>query len=219
MSFIDTYKDLRSLDVMEHAEKKDTGKVQLTYLSWTWAIDEVSKRFDFSYEIEFFEGKPYVYDTNTGYMVFTNVTIDGVTKRMWLPVMDERNNAMLDHEYTYKTKYGENKVASATMFEINKTIMRCLVKNLAMFGLGINIYAGEDLPFEDDRPKVYPYSDEVMTRDEAKMIYANEKIKSMAEVFLETEGATKIADLSPSKQKEFTTTIREAFKKETKLWQ
>jgi hypothetical protein len=48
--------------------------------------------------------------------------------------------------YTYKTKYGEKVVEAATTFDINKTIMRCLVKNLAMFGLGIYIYAGEDLP-------------------------------------------------------------------------
>ena len=88
-----------------------------------------------------------MYDENTGYMVFTTVTIDGITHMMWLPVMDGANKAMKNQPYTYATKYnGEKTVDAATMFDINKTIMRCLVKNLAMFGLGLYIYAGEDLP-------------------------------------------------------------------------
>ena len=78
--------------------------------------------------------------------MFTKVTIEGITHEMWLPVLDEKNKAMKNKLYTYKTKYGEKEVAPATMFDINKTIMRCLTKNLAMFGLGIYIYAGEDLP-------------------------------------------------------------------------
>jgi hypothetical protein len=53
---------------------------------------------------------------------------------------------MKDTEYSYATRYGDKTVEAATMFDINKAIMRCLVKNLAMFGLGIYIYAGEDLP-------------------------------------------------------------------------
>lgn len=56
----------------------------------------------------------------------------------------------MKHEaYTYTTKYGSKTVEAATMFDINKTLMRCLTKNLAMFGLGIYIYAGEDLPESD----------------------------------------------------------------------
>jgi hypothetical protein len=51
--------------------------------------------------------------------------------------------------YSYSTRYGDKTVEAATTFDINKTIMRCLVKNLAMFGLGIYIYAGEDLPEGD----------------------------------------------------------------------
>jgi hypothetical protein len=71
---------------------------------------------------------------------------------MWLPVMDGRNKAMKAEPYTYtvrdfKTKQQVEKTVEAfTMFDVNKTIMRCLVKNLAMFGLAIYIYAGEDLP-------------------------------------------------------------------------
>lgn len=69
---------------------------------------------------------------------------------MWLPVMDNRNEAMLDHDRQVKYKNYTVTVPAATMFDINKTIMRCLVKNLAMFGLGLGIYAGEDLPIDID---------------------------------------------------------------------
>ena len=65
---------------------------------------------------------------------------------MQLPVMDSKNKAMKAKAYTYKTKYGEKRVEPATMFDLNKTIMRCLVKNMAMFGLGLSLYQGEDLP-------------------------------------------------------------------------
>ena len=142
------FEKLNAINVNDKTEVKDNGQVKLTYLSWAWAWQECKKQFpDASYEIEKFENNlPYVYDENTGYMVFTKVTIEGITHEMWLPVMDEKNKAMKDKSYTYKTKYGEKEVAPATMFDINKTIMRCLTKNLAMFGLGIYIYAGEDLP-------------------------------------------------------------------------
>lgn len=89
-------------------------------------------------------------------MVFTDVTIEDITHEMWLPVMDGANKTMLDHPYTYQVKeYKDGKatgrmieksVEAATMFDVNKTIMRCLTKNLAMFGLGLSLYQGEDLP-------------------------------------------------------------------------
>lgn len=142
------FDELNAINVNDKTEKKKSGGTELTYLSWTWAWAEVKKRFpDAHYEIVMHNGLPYVYDENTGYMVFTNVTIDGITHTMWLPVMDGANKAMKNQPYTYSTKYnGEKTVDAATMFDVNKTIMRCLVKNLAMFGLGLYIYAGEDLP-------------------------------------------------------------------------
>jgi hypothetical protein len=63
---------------------------------------------------------------------------------------------MLKKSYTYTTRYGDKSVEAATTFDINKTIMRCLVKNLAMFGLGIYIYAGEDLPEAEKSEVVMP---------------------------------------------------------------
>ena len=121
---------LYGTDVNNRTEKKNG----LTYLSWAWAWAEFKKACpDATYEIVKQEnGLPYAYDQNTGYMVYTRVTACGVTHEMWLPVMDYRNKAL--------------QVGQATMFDINKTIMRCLTKNLAMFGLGLYIYAGEDLP-------------------------------------------------------------------------
>lgn len=148
------FDELNKIDLSDRVEKKTTGKKdkngkeeKLTYLSWPWAWAEVKKRYpDASYEIEKFDGLPYAYDPKTGYMVYTKVTIEGITHEMWLPVMDGKNKAMKAEPYEYETKWGKNKVDAATMFDVNKTVMRCLVKNLAMFGLGLYIYAGEDLP-------------------------------------------------------------------------
>ncbi|MBO7617319.1 MAG: DUF1071 domain-containing protein [Bacteroidales bacterium] len=142
------FDELFNVNVNGHTEEKKGGEGKtLTYLSWCYAWAEVKKRYpDAQYEIEKFNGIPYVFDPNTGYMVYTKVTIEGVTHEMWLPVMDSNNKAMKAEPYQIQTKYKTIQVNAATMFEVNKAIMRCLVKNLAMFGLGLYIYAGEDLP-------------------------------------------------------------------------
>lgn len=138
---------LNAIDVNDRTEVKDTGSTKLKYLSWAWAWSEVKKKFpDAIYEIIKFNGIPYVYDPLTGYMVYTTVTIQGITHEMWLPVMDGQNRAMKAEPYQVQTKYKTLTVPAATMFDVNKAIMRCLTKNLAMFGLGLYIYAGEDLP-------------------------------------------------------------------------
>ena len=153
------FKKLFAINCNDKTEKKNNGSTQLIYLSWCYAWSEVKKEFpNANYEIlKFGENKlPYVYDEKTGYMVFTRVEIEDVEHEMWLPVMDSANKAMKDKPYKYQVKeykygkwtgnYIEKMVEPATMFDINKTIMRCLTKNLAMFGLGLYIYAGEDLP-------------------------------------------------------------------------
>ena len=164
----DLFRELVQVNVNDYVEQKN-GR---NYLSWANAIQEICKRHNeqFEYEIEKFgENKlPYVYDDGVGFMVFTNITMFGQKREMWLPVMDNNNNAMLKEPYSYQVKkyeynpatgkkefmgnYDEKLVGKATMFDINKTIMRCLVKNLAMFGLGLYIYAGEDLPIELGEP-------------------------------------------------------------------
>ena len=146
------FEKLIILNFNDKVEKKRTGKTELSYLSWSWAWQEFKKVAPTAtYEIKKFENEkgmlvPYISDPALGIMCFTEVTVDGITHEMWLPVMDGANKAMKLEPYTYKTKFGEKSVEQATMFDVNKTIMRCLVKNLAMHGLGLYIYAGEDLP-------------------------------------------------------------------------
>lgn len=148
------FSTLNAIDVNGHTEKKKTGSAELTYLSWPWAWAEIKKRYpEASYTIYRDEhNKPYIEDPDMGLMCYTTVTIEGQTHEMWLPVMDGANKAMKRTSYTYQVwdrinrKFVDKTVAAATMFDINKTIMRCLVKNIAMFGLGLYIYAGEDLP-------------------------------------------------------------------------
>jgi hypothetical protein len=140
------FSTLYAINVNDYVEKKNG----LTYLSWANAWAEFKKVYPYAtYEVVKFDGKPYVYDENLGYMCYTTVTVGDLTHEMWLPVMDGANKAMKAQPYEYTTKYGKKTCEAATMFDINKTIMRCLVKNLAMFGLGLYIYAGEDLPEEE----------------------------------------------------------------------
>ena len=138
-----TFEKLSSINVNKYVEKK----AGLTYLSWAYAWAETKKHCpDARYEI-----LDTTYDEAIGFMCNTQVTIEGETLSMWLPVMDSKNQSMKKHKYTYTTRYGEKEVAGATTTDINKTIMRCLTKNLAMFGLGIYIYAGEDMPMEEEK--------------------------------------------------------------------
>ena len=144
---------LYALNFNDRTEKKNG----LTYLTWAVAWAEFKKQYpSATYRIvkDANTDLPYFVDERLGIIVYTEVTVDGLTYEMWLPVMDGANKAMRLEPYTYqvwdkyKNNYIEKKVDAATMFDINKTIMRCLVKNLAMFGLGLYIYAGEDLPEE-----------------------------------------------------------------------
>ncbi len=144
------FETLSAINVNDKAEKKNG----LTYLSWAWAWGAVKKVYpDATYQVlrDPNTAQPYFYDESLGYMVMTTATIQGQTLEMWLPVMDGANKAMKQTPYSYATRYGNKEVEAATMFDINKTLMRCLVKNLAMFGLGHYIFAGEDLP-ESDEP-------------------------------------------------------------------
>lgn len=145
------FNQLSSLNVNEKTEQKNG----LTYLSWSNAWLEFKKVYPTAtYNVikNPQTGLPYFVDPAIGIMVFTEVEADGLKYSMWLPVMDGANKAMKIQPYTYQvwnktTKQYENrKVEAATMFDINKAIMRCLTKTLAMFGLGIYLYNGEDMP-------------------------------------------------------------------------
>lgn len=166
---------MQTSDIFTNLYTKDvTGRIEknqgLSYLSWAWAWAEVKKEYpDANYTIKRFgeHDLPYVYDENTGYMVFTEVTIGDTTHEMWLPVMDGASKAMKSQPYKYMTKKGEKVCLAATMFDVNKAIMRCLTKNLAMFGLGLHIYAGEDLP---EAPPEPPMKEETAQAINNKMI-------------------------------------------------
>ncbi len=121
------FEEVYAINVNDKTEKKGN----LTYLSWAFAWAEFKKVYpEANYKVNEFNGDFCSGNEKMGYMVQTQVTAGERTHEMWLPVMDVRNNAILQPKMT----------------EINKTIMRCLTKNLAMFGLGLYIYAGEDIP-------------------------------------------------------------------------
>lgn len=129
------FNKVSSIDVSKMTEEKNG----LTYLSWAMAWKEFCKVYpNARYEIVKNEKNlPYFKDDELGYMVYTRVTVDELTHEMWLPVLDFKNKPMM----------------KPNMFDINKTVMRCLTKNLAMFGLGLHVYTGEDLPTENDTPE------------------------------------------------------------------
>lgn len=154
-----TFEILSAINCNDKTEKKNG----LTYLSWAWAWGIAKKNFpDANYRVVNYDSKPYLFDSDLGYLVTTEVTINGETIPMNLPVMDGANKAQKDTLYTYEVaewangkktgKMIEKRVEAATMFDINTAIMRCLTKNLAMFGLGHYIYAGEDLPKVEVEP-------------------------------------------------------------------
>lgn len=125
------FEEVFAINVNGKTEKKGN----LTYLSWAWAWAEFKKVYpDATYKINQFDGTFCSGNEKMGYMVNTTVTAGELTYEMWLPIMDMRNNTILQPKMT----------------EVNKTIMRCLAKNLAMFGLGLYIYAGEDLPESEE---------------------------------------------------------------------
>lgn len=160
LSFEELQKKLQAIDVSGKVEsKKDYKGNEKKYLSWSYAWDELIKNFPTaSYEIERFgeEQLPYL-KTKEGYMVFTKVTVCGYTREMWLPVQDSSFETMKEEPYEIIRKNGgKTVVAAADMSDINKAIMRCLVKNIAMFGLGLNVYQGEDLPNVEDSKIVEP---------------------------------------------------------------
>lgn len=147
------FNELNSLNVNEKTDKKNG----LTYLTWATAWAEFKKVYpDANFRVvkDPITSLPYFSDKNLGIIVYTEVTVpsEGLTYEMFLPVMDSANRAMKVEPYTYqvfdkyKNTYIEKRIEAATMFDINKTLMRCLVKNLSLFGLGLYIYAGEDLP-------------------------------------------------------------------------
>lgn len=125
------FKTLSELNVNEHVEQK--GK--FSYLSWAWAVSELRKASPAAtWEVIKCNGVPFC-KTECGYFVEVAVTVDGVTLSQIHPVLDNSNKP----------------ITAPNAFQINTSIQRCLVKAIALHGLGLYIYAGEDLPEVDEK--------------------------------------------------------------------
>ena len=148
---------LLKLNVNGHTEKKNG----LTYLSWAWAWAEALKADPAAnFEVQQFDGKPYV-DVNGTAMVVVAVRIQGIVRTCHLPVMNSSNQPISIAGRQFKDKYGNEKVERLDSFNLNTAIMRCMTKCLALFGLGLYIYAGEDLPEAEDELMPVAKSSEV----------------------------------------------------------
>jgi hypothetical protein len=146
------FETLSTIDVSGFTKELKTKYSTLSYLSWADAWKNLKITYpNASFKIikDSDTNLPYV-GSDIGAMVFTEMTIEGVTHEMWLPVMDNNNQAMKKVAYKYRVKNGEREVKAMTMFDVNTALMRCLTKNMAMFGLGLNIYTGEDLPLTSE---------------------------------------------------------------------
>src|SRR5437762_14247009 len=117
---------LNRINVSDHIEKKGS----FSYLSWPFAVAQLRLADpQATWEVRRFDGLPYL-KTETGYFVEVAVTVQGVTLSQIHRVLDGKNQP----------------IQVPTSFEINSSIQRCLVKAIALHGLGLYVYAGEDLP-------------------------------------------------------------------------
>jgi len=146
---------LSAIDCSKHIEKKNN----LSYLSWAWAWGVLMEHYpEATFEFDTPQSQP-----DGTMMVFCTISIGEASRRMWLPVMDYKNKAIVNPD----------------SFAINTANMRCLVKCMALFGLGLYIYAGEDLPlFVEPEKKTLPTSPEVKHR-----IHSSESIDDLRDVW------------------------------------
>ena len=132
---MNVFQTLSKIDVSEHTEKKGN----YTYLSWAWAVKVLLEHYpEATWQIHTFievgnVESPYM-RTNAGCFVQVSVEIDGVIRTQVHPVLDHMNKT----------------VDEPNAFQINNSIQRCLAKAIALHGLGLYIYAGEDLPTEPE---------------------------------------------------------------------
>ena len=125
---------LNQINVSEHVKKKGN----FDYLSWPWAVQQLRQADPgATWSVVRFDGLPYL-KTEAGFFVEVAVTVQSVTLSQIHPVLDARNNP----------------IEMPNSFDINTSIQRCLVKAIALHGLGLSVYAGEDLPAADQQPQV-----------------------------------------------------------------
>jgi len=149
-----TFNELRTINVNEHTEKK--GK--FTYLSWTWAVDQLLQN-DPTATWTF--GEPVYFAESL--MVFCTVTAMGKSMTCQMPVIDSRNKA----------------IPNPNAMDVNTAMMRCLTKCISLFGIGLYLYSGEDLPSEEpvdlrEQADIWCLAiDKAENIDELKAIYGN----------------------------------------------
>lgn len=148
LTFKEIWDTLSAIDVSEYTEQK----MNLTYLSWARAVMLVSNVYEMKYKFCDIDGLPYRLLPDGSAEVITEITIGKHTRQMALPIMDYKNNPVKDIDSR----------------QLNDNRMRCLVKNLAMFGLGISVFAQWDnhLPSEekDEKPEVKDKHDEAWAK-------------------------------------------------------
>lgn len=187
------FEDLNSINVSDKIEKKNN----LSYLSWAWAWGELKKRFpDATYTI-YENAQGWFYHTDgKSCWVKTGVTVNGIEHIEYLPVMDFRNNSI--------------PAEKVTSYDVNKAIQRSLTKAVARHGLGLYIYAGEDLPEDEknldekSKEKAAAKADLKATSKQIELLHKlvpDEGWKKM----LEWAGVEKVEDLTAQKASEIIT--------------
>ena len=168
--------ELLKVNVNDHTEKKNG----LTYLSWAWAWQEALKADPkANWEVKMFGDTPYCKIGDTA-MVFVQVTMFDKTVPCQLPVLDHRNKA----------------IPNPDAFQVNTAIMRCLAKAIAFHGLGLYIYAGEDLP-EADSPDVSYFVKQI---EESKNVEELKKNFALAFAAAKSDAGA-IAEITVAKDK------------------
>ena len=144
--------ELNNIDVSDYVETKG-GAVKLNYLSWAYAWGEIKKRYPTAnYTVyENNDGWNYFTDGRTAW-VKTGVTINGLEHIEYLPVMNNSNKSI--------------PLKDITSFDVNKAIQRSITKAIARHGLGLYIYAGEDLPIDTEKEEPLPVTAEQLNRFE-----------------------------------------------------
>ena len=215
MSYFET---LNNINVNEHTEQKGG----LTYLSWAWAWSELKKRYPMSFYTIYDNKDGWNYHTDGRYCwVKTGVTVvDGdmqIEHIEELPVMDYKNKSITADR--------------VTSFDVNKTIQRSLTKAVARHGLGLYIYAGEDVPDEkdgsaEDRQRVSAQQTKELVEEEKQAAEEMEKQISAKEAkdlkaFIKTKGADekvicdfyKVADVSALTKAQYGQIVRRLMSK------
>jgi len=148
------YAELAAINVNEHVEKKNN----LSYLSWAWAVDQLM-RLDNDASWEY--GEPKYYQSTM--MVFCTVSAFGRKRTAQLPVMDYKNKA----------------ISEPDSFQVNVAMVRCLAKAIALHGIGLYIYNGEDLPQENKDLKEVVVKSEmiVLAKDALEIEFTKQKVE------------------------------------------